>query len=311
MSARDMAFVFPCDGDMLLGVLHGASQSAKRGVLIVVGGPQYRIGSHRQFLLIARALAEAGIPAMRFDYRGMGDSDGTYGGFERIDTDIAAAIDAFTARCPKLEEIVLWGLCDAASAALFYAHRDPRVAGLVLLNPWVRTVAGEAKAYLKHYYLSRLVDGAFWRKLVSGQFSMSASLRSLLDLLRKASDKSARAHASPAADDLAGKLEMPLPQRMAEGLRRFGGRVLLIICTNDLTAREFEDAAAASPQWQSLLTSPRIERRRLNGADHTFSRREWRDQISAWTIGWIKQGAPPSSLTDTAPQWQPSRVAGT
>jgi len=27
----------------------------------------------------------------------------------------------------------------AASAALFYAYRDPRVAGLVLVNPWVRT----------------------------------------------------------------------------------------------------------------------------------------------------------------------------
>jgi uncharacterized protein len=310
MSA-ETPFVFPCEGDMLLGVLHGASRNAERGVLIVVGGPQYRIGSHRQFLLVARALAQAGIPAMRFDYRGMGDSDGTYGTFERIDRDIAAAIDAFTARCPHLKEVVLWGLCDAASAALFYAHRDPRVSGLVLLNPWVRTIAGEAKAYLKHYYLSRLLDGVFWRKLFSGQFSIAASLRSLLDLLRKASDKSAGSHATPAAGDLAGNLDVPLPQRMAEGMRRFSGRVLLIICANDLTAREFEDTAAASPLWQTLLAAPRVQRRRLSDADHTFSRREWREQISNWTIGWINEGVDRSHVPETAPQWQPSGVAGT
>jgi exosortase A-associated hydrolase 1 len=287
MSAAETPFAFPCGGDMLVGLLHEPAAPARRGVLIVVGGPQYRAGSHRQFALIARALADAGIPAMRFDYRGMGDSDGTFAGFERIDADIAAAVDAFTARCPQVKEVVIWGLCDAASAALFYAYKDPRVTGLVLVNPWVRTVAGEAKTYLKHYYLARLLERGFWQKLFSGQFSIAVSLRSLFDLLHKARNHDRSASTMKAPDSLAGRLDIPLPQRMAEGMRRFRGPVLLIISSNDLTAREFEDAAAASPLWRDLLAAPRIERRELRGADHTFSRREWRRQICEWTIAWV------------------------
>ncbi|HEX2117140.1 MAG TPA: hydrolase 1, exosortase A system-associated [Alphaproteobacteria bacterium] len=279
MNASETPFVFSCAGEPLIGIVHEPAQPARTGVLIIVGGPQYRIGSHRQFLLIARALAAAGVPAMRFDYRGMGDSGGDYAGFEHIDADIAAAIDAFMARHPSLREVVLWGLCDAASAALFYAHKDERVGGLVLVNPWVRTVAGEAKAYLKHYYWSRLVDGAFWRKVISGQFSVTSSLCSLLDLTKKARTREAH------SDDRA----LPLPQRMAEGLRRFSGPVLLIISGNDLTAREFEDAAAASPLWRELLGAPRVISHRLDAADHTFSRREWRARVSAWTVAMVNQ----------------------
>jgi uncharacterized protein len=286
----EIPFAFPCGGDMMLGVLHEAMRPADRGVLIVVGGPQYRLGSHRQFLLIARALAQAGIPTMRFDYRGMGDSDGTYAGFEQIDLDIASAIDAFIARCPGLRRIVVWGLCDAASAALFYAYQDARVSGLVLVNPWVRTIAGEAKAYLKHYYLSRLLERGFWRKIFSGEFSVAESLRSLLDLIGRARAQDGRRVCARAPDTLGGKLDVALPQRMAEGMRRFDGPVLLVLSSNDLTAREFEDAAAASPLWRDLLASPRVERKPLRGADHTFSRREWRQQVCEWTISWVNNG---------------------
>src|SRR5262249_52771049 len=115
MSGRETAFAFTCRGDSLVAIYHQATGAPRRGVVIVVGGPQYRVGSHRQFVLLARALAESGIPVLRFDYRGMGDSEGEFTGFEAIDLDIAAAIDAFVARCPSLREIVLWGLCDAAS----------------------------------------------------------------------------------------------------------------------------------------------------------------------------------------------------
>ena len=53
-----------------------AACAGPRGVLIVTGGPQYRAGSHRQFVLLARFLAARGMAVLRFDYRGMGDSEG-------------------------------------------------------------------------------------------------------------------------------------------------------------------------------------------------------------------------------------------
>ena len=58
---------FSCGTDRLLGILHPGAPDSERGVLVVVGGPQYRVGSHRQFVLLARALAAAGIPVLRFD----------------------------------------------------------------------------------------------------------------------------------------------------------------------------------------------------------------------------------------------------
>lgn len=281
-ASQERAVVFACGEANLLGVLHPAP--ARRGVLLVVGGPQYRAGSHRQFLLLARSLAAGGYPVMRFDHRGIGDSDGPYLGFEALAADIAAAIDAFLAQCPQLDEVVLWGLCDAASAILFYAHRDPRVAGIVLLNPWVRTPAGEARAYLRHYYLRRLGERAFWRGLLVGEVKPAAAAGSLLRLLarRFAGGRAAAAPPGPASP------ERPLPERMAEGLAGFAGPVLLIMSGQDLTAREFDDAAQRSPAWRRLLAGHRVRRHDLAPADHTFSCRTWRDSVAAWTLDWLR-----------------------
>jgi len=288
VNCRETPLVFDCRGEALIGILHETAAPSRRGVLIVVGGPQYRVGSHRQFVLLARALASAGVPTLRFDYRGMGDSTGPFHGFEHINDDIAAAIGAFRARVPQVEEIVIWGLCDAASAALFYAHRDPRVCGLVLVNPWVRTASSEAKTYLKHYYTARLLDPDFWRKLVSGQFDFGESLRSLKHILRRAVPGRQSAANANGLRGTFDRSDRPLPDRMADGMRQFGGPVLLIMSGNDFTAREFDDAVARSELWRELLAAPRVTRRDLGEADHTFSRRAWRDQVSAWTLEWLR-----------------------
>lgn len=279
------AFTFACAGAELVGLVHSPETPARRGVLIVVGGPQYRVGSHRQFLLLARALAAEGIAAMRFDHRGIGDSDGPYLGFEQLDEDIGAAIDAFQSHCPEVEEVVLWGLCDAASAILFYAHRDPRVTGIVLLNPWVRTVESEAKTYLRHYYRRQLMDPAFWRRLLTGKVNPGAALSSFLGLVARRFGASRRPEAT---EPVAGRDGRSLPERMADGLARYGGPVLLIMSGQDLTAREFEDSARESETWRRLLGEKRVQRHDLAAADHTFSRREWRDRLATWTLEWLK-----------------------
>jgi len=277
----ERALAFACGGERLYGILSLPAASAacnRRGVLVVVGGPQYRAGSHRQFTLLARSLAADGIAVMRFDYRGMGDSSGQPRPFDSIDDDLRAAIDTFLAAVPGLEEVVLWGLCDAASAIGMYAARDPRVAGLVLLNPWVRTEDGLARATLRHYYRARLRDPAFWRQLARGGWNWRASFSSLLTLTRRAARPTSAAGAAQAS----------LPDRMHAGLADFKGRVLLVVAGADLTAREFCDLAAASAHWQRVLAPPRVTRRQIEQADHTFSRREWRDQVARWTADWLR-----------------------
>lgn len=292
VTIAERAVVFACGDERLVAVMSRPQQPSARGVLVVVGGPQYRAGSHRQFTLLCRALAEQGIAAMRFDYRGMGDSEGAARNFEDIDLDIRAAVDCFCAEVSELRHVVLWGLCDAASAALMYAHRDARIAGLVLLNPWVRTAEGLAKAQLKHYYGSRLVDREFWRKVVRGDLDFAAALRSfgqavLTALGMRKAQTAAEAGDATLAPAAAATAE-PLPHRMAQGLSRFKGRVLLILSGNDLTAQEFEDVAASSAQWRGLLADTRVVRHKLPQATHTFSTREWRDQVALWTADWVR-----------------------
>ena len=278
MNYAERAIIFTCADEGLVGILAIPEQPAGRGVLIVVGGPQYRVGSHRQYLILSRQLAEAGFPVLRFDYRGMGDSEGEVHTFEAVDQDILAAINAFFHAVPGLDDVVLWGLCDAASAALMYAPGDPRISGLALANPWVRTPDGLAKVMVRHYYGSRLLQKEFWGRLLSGRMDFLAALRGLVGNLRGGAAKT----------EAASEVFAPFPERMAQGLQNFSGRVLFFLSGQDLTAREFEVMIQASTTWRRALKRPQVEWRRLDAATHTFSRKDWRDQVSRWTIDWVK-----------------------
>lgn len=295
----ERSFVFDCAGELSSAVvsLPATEDTSDLGVLVIVGGPQYRIGSHRQFVLLSRALASGGVPTMRFDYRGMGDCAGTLRGFEHVDEDIVSAINAFQGQCPHIKKVVLWGLCDAASAALFYAWRDARVSGLVLLNPWVRTAAGEARAVLKHYYLQRLFSRELLFKILRGQFAWRDSFTSLWQKLmssrQSAVDEKVAAgekvNTSSTGAEAAGlALTGTLPERMATGLERFKGNVMLVLSGQDLTAAEFRDTCNASARWRTLLANERVQLHDLPDATHTFSRAIWRDEVARLTLAWCR-----------------------
>ena len=273
---------FPCGSVRLWGIVSRPGPSiaaSETAVLIVVGGPQYRVGSHRQFVLLARALAAAGHPTLRFDYTGMGDSDGPLRTFEQAGPDLHAALNALADACPGARRIVVWGLCDAASAALMFAGDDPRVVGIVAANPWARSAATLAATHLKHYYAARLLQPEFWRKLAHGGLRWGESLRSL-----RASLAARMARSTADADR-----HVAFQVAMAAGLKQLQGRLLLILSGNDLTAREFVEYTASSSAWRGLLQGPKVTRMDLPEADHTFSQRPWLDRVSAESIAWLQQ----------------------
>jgi uncharacterized protein len=275
------------DATTLLGVLSRpllGKVASDVAVLVIVGGPQYRVGSHRQFVLLARALARQGHVVLRFDYRGMGDSAGALRDFEAVSDDIACAIDALQLAAPQAKRVVLWGLCDGASAALLYLHdrRDPRVAGLALLNPWVRSEASLAKTHVKHYYRERLQSPEFWRKLFSGRVAVSA-FTGLWSNLRLAF---AGAPATAAAAAL------PYQQRMASAWSGFAGAVLLMLSERDLTAQEFADFSATDTAFQQALRAQPPTRVTLAGADHTCSSAAAQRDAEQSTVQWLAQTFP-------------------
>lgn len=275
----EQPLLFECDGEQLLGVLALAQQPGDCGVLIIVGGPQYRAGSHRQFVLLARKLAAAGYSSLRFDYRGMGDSSGSPRDFRHVGADIEAAVSAFLASAPQLKRIVLFGLCDAASAALMYGADLKAVTGMVLINPWVRDDVSLARVQVKHYYCARLVNAAFWSKVLRGEVDYRATIAGLTKRLRTAFAGSHR-------DDAPGAR---FQDAMARGLRRFARPVLLILSGKDLTAQEFRDYTARHSAWRGLLDAPYVSRIDVADADHTFSRQHWRAQIESALLAWLQK----------------------
>lgn len=278
----EQALAFDCEGAALWGILTRPPAGAVEptiAVLVVVGGPQYRVGSHRQFVLLCRALARRGFPTLRFDYRGMGDSEGALRSFEAAGPDLCAALDALCAACPQARRVVVWGLCDAASAALMFATADERVVGVVAVNPWARSTASLSATRVKHYYAARLVQREFWSKLLFGGVNLRASLASFFaDLWAARSVRSG---------SLAQRGDDSFQTAMARGLRGFRGQVLLILSGNDLTASEFVQYTDSAVAWRGLLADPKVTRVSVAEADHTFSRRIWQEQVENETSTWL------------------------
>ncbi len=279
--AAEQPVWFDCQGSALLGILHRGAPAARCGLMVVVGGPQYRVGSHRQFVLLARTLAAEGIPVFRFDCRGMGDSAGQFSGFEQLDEDIRAAADTFV-QATGIRELVLWGLCDGASASLLYALTDARVRGLVLLNPWLPAAQADAQVMIRHYYAKRILSGDFWRKVVTGQFAAGKSLRSLLGFVSRASGRAAVTGAPVART-------RSLSERMAASWRQFTGRVLLVLSGDDTVARSFALSTSSAAEWQGLLDRAAVTTVKLATANHTFSRQEWRDAVAAHSARFVTE----------------------
>src|SRR5205085_12676924 len=118
-------------------------------------------------------------------------------------------------------------------------------AGHALLNPWVRTEDGAARATIKHYYWARLMERAFWAKVLGGRFDVRAAASSFAALARQA---------------FGGRQEVAaarsLPERLHAALNKFRGGVLIMLSGADLTAQEFADLSA-SPEWSRLLKQAR------------------------------------------------------
>ena len=278
MKYSEETTLFRSEGESLVGILAKPSTPGDTGVVVIVGGPQYRAGSHRQFVLLSRALAAAGYAVLRFDYRGMGDGSGPQRDFESVSADVGTAIDQLQQSVPAVQRVVLWGLCDGASAALLYCHEthDPRVKGLCLLNPWVRSEASLAKTQVKHYYTQRLRQKEFWVKLLSGKVALSA-LSGFAAKLRQSSG------GARAQQNSVGTFQ----QRMAKAWQGFSGHILLLLSGEDYTAKEFVEHAQTDVAWTGYQSHPKLTCNTIAGVDHTFSNATARGQAAEATLQWL------------------------
>ncbi|NIN69033.1 MAG: hypothetical protein GTO63_30970 [Anaerolineae bacterium] len=83
----------------------------------------------------AEELAARGVVALRFNFRGVGRSEGEFGEGVAEVADVAGGVDFLSARedvdCAKL---YLMGYSFGASVGLRHVEQDPRIAGVVALS---------------------------------------------------------------------------------------------------------------------------------------------------------------------------------
>lgn len=126
------------DAESLVGIVTPAAAPNGTAVVLLNAGVIHRVGPHRMNVQLARRLAARGFTAMRFDLSGIGDSRSAVGELsfrERSVVETRAALDRL-ARDHGARRFVLFGLCSGADNALATALEDPRVQGLVMVDPF-------------------------------------------------------------------------------------------------------------------------------------------------------------------------------
>jgi exosortase A-associated hydrolase 1 len=273
---QEHGVIFNCQGKQLIAIEHQGdcgeqpNNNRHKGVVIVVGGPQTRVGSHRLFVYLARVLAKQGVSVFRFDYSGAGDSEGESTTFDNIQADIAAAIDIFQSRNPHITELTLWGLCDAASAILLYLQQFPghaQIQQLFLVNPWVRQAHTQAAVFLRFYYIKRLFSRDFWKKLLTGKIRKKLVLQEIWTFKQQ----SKKQYVDKSEDDFVA--------RMQTALTSLTGQCHFILSGNDLTADEFKLLINQDKNWQTTMSQDNISLDEIEKADHSFSNNNTKQQL--------------------------------
>jgi exosortase A-associated hydrolase 1 len=169
---------FYCNQNKLYGILHlPQTKVIRTAVTIVTGGPQTRIGSHRLYVLLARYLCRHGFAVLRFDYEGLGDSEGPAIGFQKAARSILAAQDFLPTVVGKLEHNIIWTICDGCLAAVEAAlDCKNRYTGLILCNPYIFNESERARHTLLHNYISHLNEYESWAKIIDFRKGISKNI---------------------------------------------------------------------------------------------------------------------------------------
>ena len=280
----------------IFGVLTTPAGAKPGGPVFVLAnaGSVHQVGPNRLYVELSRQLARHGFPSFRLDLRNLGDSARGSPAEENhpypltaID-DVEAALRWLT-QLRGFNTLVVGGLCSGAHTAFHVGATvdGPSLQAAWLLNPltffWTpgmslaipsehRTVR-DAK-----YYAHSMRNPSKWLKLVKGQ----ANLGYIMKFVFQRTAGSVRRTWS----DTLELVGMRSSGRLAGDLNRYElrGRAIDFFFSRDDPGFELLNSGA---RW----VAGRLRRRGLSavqfieGADHTFSRKTWRDDLIDQIVG--------------------------
>ena len=149
--------LFPCDSIQLEGVLHIPEGNGPFPAAIVCHPHPLYGGDmdNNVVMAVCTALVKKRIAALRFNFRGVGNSGGNYGDGLGEQDDLRAALDFIsTLNEIDIQRLGLAGYSFGGMVALALAIRDNRVKRLALISPALPEKGWEQ---LKDYVLPKLI----------------------------------------------------------------------------------------------------------------------------------------------------------
>lgn len=301
ISLQERLCRFGADGH-LFGVLSRTSTDVdKPAILIFNGGAVHHVGPNRVYVTLARHLASMGLPCLRFDLEGIGDSVLRGAGRENHPypgtaiADARAAMDFLRDRF-GYRRFVAMGLCSGAHTAFHtaLAMEDESIEELVLINPfafyWKEGMSLDVMTRLMdaQQYKKSMRDPSRWLKLLRGD----VNFRRLLDVAIGHPKVVAKSYYDAVLETLApGKAP-----RLSQDLRRLfqmKRRVTVLVSEGDPGGDIIMTEAKITAKRAISRGQMRLET--IEGGDHTFSqsrpRRALIERVAAHLGGKLEQGA--------------------
>lgn len=260
-----------------------AARSDRPGLILVNAGMVHRSGPNRVYVSIARQLAAAGYPVLRFDLSAIGDSSPRADAlpFEKSAISETSAAMAALAERSGATRFVVCGICSGADVSFLTACDNAAVCGAVLINGRglhgvtddtgdaieANLSAGSSTRYLLQ---NSLFNPASWRKLLGGRADYREIFRLLGAKLLAQRER---------APDCA-----PALRESFHALLGRGTEVLVVYSAGDPAVDYMK--LMFGREMKKIVAYRNYREIDMPDADHTFTPRRSRDELIAALRAW-------------------------
>ena len=302
------------DGLTLFGIFHQPEENKKKdiGILLLSPGVKTRVAPHRLYNKMAAELVEMGYPVFRFDFYGLGDSEGEieeefvanlYGSVAvgRYANDTIDAINWMESE-QGISKVLLGGLCGGAITGMLAGQDEQRVQGLFGLGIPVSLYGtnidkskfisqGQLKS-LRAGYVKKLLDPKSWIRLLTFQSDIKIIGKVLWQLVGK-KKKTKKAEQTEATEKQAEQktedtdfnpLFAPAFFKMATAPKN----ILIVYSGADRLAWEFEEKFHEPYQEKLKEIDSGYHIHTIEHANHILSDREWYAEMMSELMQWLK-----------------------